>query len=130
MLYPDMSVSAWANRVFLPGQNSTSMGSSEAELTAFAVMASTSSPARATMTATPVANRPMVSRNRRGSRAVEAWLIAASSGRASTLSPECLVTILFDERADLLRILLNLRVVSGHQCAGHADRITEEEPLV
>src|SRR3954471_18335172 len=53
----------------LLGQNMTSMGSSETDETALAVMARTSSPALATITATPVANIPMVLRNCRASGA-------------------------------------------------------------
>ncbi len=61
-------VSRWlAKRDFLFGQNSTIIGSSDTDDTAFAVIATTSSPAGAHTTATPVANNPMVSRNWRGS---------------------------------------------------------------
>src|SRR5262245_46992631 len=63
-----VNVFRWlAKRDFLFGQNSTIIGSSETDDTAFAVIATTSSPAGAHTTATPVANRPMVSRNWRGS---------------------------------------------------------------
>jgi len=91
---------------FLPGQNITSIGSSDKDDTALAVMASTSSPAWATMTATPVANSPRVSRNRRAS--------GGECGRDTGLTdrPEGFVPALLHEGTHFLGILLDLRAMA------------------
>src|ERR1700722_18267784 len=121
---PDRRAMCPASLDRLPGQNMTSCGSRETEETALAVMASTSWSARATMTATPVANNPTVSRKRRASMGSSALLIACG-GRAESLVPTFL-----HECPDFLGTLLDLRGMAGHECARHANRIAEEKPLV
>ena len=114
----------------LPGQNIDELGSSETEETALTVMACTSSPARATMTATPVANSPMMSRKRRASGAAWALLMSFTHCPIGGMRRECFVLAFFDERSNFLGVLLNLSGVTRDQRSGHAYRIAEEEALV
>src|SRR6185312_16825465 len=112
-----------ASRVVLPGQNSTSIGSSDTADTAFTVMACTSSPARATATATPVANRPSVSRYRRASSGGEDLLTAWMPRRTPRLGQPSRMHAPSRHTAE-----------SGNygrrRARRHADRVAEEEALV
>src|SRR5579871_4409563 len=103
-----------ASRARFPGQNNTSSGSSDSELMAFAVMAWICCSTSATTIATPVAKSAMVSRK----------------ARASSCQGLFLVTTLLHELAHSFGVLLDLRVVAGHERACHPHRVPEEEALV
>src|SRR5579863_4575205 len=133
---PDRLATCCASLDFLPGQNITSIGSSDTDETALAVMASTSPPAWATTTATPVANSPMVLRNwrpsggecGRGSPGTPWSWVRRVTGLSSR--PEGFVPALLHEGAHFLGILLDVRAVARDECARHTDRISEKETLI
>src|SRR6202789_2945864 len=129
MANPSARCSRCEKRARFAGQNNTNIGSSDSDDTALAVIACISPSMVVEITATPVANKPSVSRKAFGSN------VAFKSDcplrvRLSVRGGERLVPAFAHERAHAFRVLLNLGLVTRDQCTGHANRIAEEEALV